>query len=161
MKKLSKMVIALGMCIAALALEGCHINARVVIGHDRGGHGRWCGRDRWGRPYCDSFMRAGEKVSDNSIKFVTHDSRVATVSDRYNISHYAATHVVRAIVLADKGDMSGLQHMGLTSQDAQDVYSGKALPEVKLNAVGTKLNMSNEDTEILMAKIAKVVQEAN
>ena len=161
MKIFMKTLLALGLVASTLGLTGCRWSARLVIGHGRGHHGDWCGRDRWGDRYCDSYLRTGSsEVLATAGKFVTHDSRVARVSDRYDISHYAATSVVRALILAEKGHMSGFHKMGLSTDDAKRVYNGEKLSERKLTAIGEKLNMTNDDTEELLRKISDVVRNA-
>lgn len=161
MKIFMKTLLALGLVASTMGLTGCRWSTRLIIGDGHGRRGDWCGRDRWGDRYCDAYMISGShEVLSSAGKFVTHDLRVARVSDRYDISHYAATKVVRALILAERGQMAGFHSLGLTTNDAKRVYNGEKLSERKLAAVGEKLNMSNDDTETLFRKIADVVRAA-
>jgi hypothetical protein len=154
MNFLSKTFVAMSLAIAAIALQACQVGGAIIVGNGRPDR-HWCGHDRWGRPYCTTYAQ----TKAPGIAFNTTDIRAGRVSAKYDISHYAAAYVVRAAVLADRGNMTGLNEMGLTKQDAQDLYAGKRLSEEKITAVGEKLNMTNNDTEVLMNKILQVVRE--
>lgn len=165
MQNLAKAAAALGLVLSSLFLQGCDVDGTVVIGpprYDYPPHHRWCGYDRWGRYYCDDYWNYGgySNVSATGSKgFISHDRRAAQVSERYDVSHFASSFVVNAVVRAERGDLSGLQALGLTRADAELVYKGGRLSDQKLDAVGNKLRMSNEDVEALVNKIARVVRE--
>lgn len=164
MKVFLKALTIMGLIVGALTLQACRVRSGVVIG-DGGYHGspgwhNWCGYDRWGRYYCtryspyaglDESMNANEKAE---YTFVSHDERVAKVSERYGISHYAATYVVRAALLAEQDDMSGLTDLGLNKKDLEKIYEGKQIASDKMDSMAAKLLMTNAETQSLVDKIA-------
>lgn len=100
--------------------------------------------DRW----------AGTAASD----FVSTDARVIKVANSYDISHYAATYVVRAILLAEAKDTSGIKALGLDVSDFKDIMDGKALESDKLNAMSLRLLMSKGETEDLVQNMSQDIQ---
>lgn len=176
MGNLLKGFLALGFVFGGLFLSGCKVNGRVVIGaprHDYPPYRRWCGYDRWGYRTCDNYrggwgpwssegtvQTAGADVQGNNNEYTTGDQRIAQVSERYNVSHYAAAYVVNAVVRAEQGDLSGLTTVGLSQQDAETIYNGGTLPASTINNVGEKVRMTNKDTTRLLNQIAQVVRNA-
>lgn len=91
-------------------------------------------------------------------EFVSSDERVIKTADKYEISHYAATYVVRAILLAQSKDLSGMKDIGLEKSDLKKIYQGKALDDDKLQVMAAKLLMSEEDTAILIDDMSQDIQ---
>lgn len=90
--------------------------------------------------------------------FVSTDARVIKTAEKYEISHYAATYVVRAILLAQTKDLSGMSDLGLEKSDVKSLYDGKPLSENKISAMATKLLMTPEETALLVDDMSADVQ---
>lgn len=167
MQKMLKLLGVIGLIVGAMGLQACRVRSGVVIGdnpyHGNPGWHRWCGYDYWGRYYCTRYspvMGLDEK-GDPSTIFTSHDERVARVSEKYGISHYAGTYVVRAVLLAEKNDMSGVADLGLDKKDLENIYSGKSLSPEKMDALSKKLLMPVKDTEKLATEIAAAIEADN
>ena len=85
-------------------------------------------------------------------QFQSTDSRVIKVANKYAITHYAATYIVRAVELAKVDDESGIKDLGLSKKDFQKVLKGKISDE-KLAVLGAKLLMPTEEVEQLIVRI--------
>jgi hypothetical protein len=92
---------------------------------------------------------------------VSSDKRVRTVADKYAISDYAATYIVRAVELAKANDESGITDLGLTSKDFEKMMKGSQLDADKLNAVSAKLLMSTEAVEQMIFDIKNDIDHAH
>jgi hypothetical protein len=88
------------------------------------------------------------------------DARVQTVANKYQISNYAGTYIVRAIVKAQSKDVSGITDLGLTADDFETVYSGGTLPDAKIDILSKKLMMDPRATSTLVEQLTKDVQAA-
>jgi hypothetical protein len=169
MRVFLKALTVIGLVVGAMSLQACRVSSGVVIG-DGGYHGypgshRWCGYDRWGRYYCTRYspvVGLDESSSDGAAyQFTSHDERVAKVSEKYGISHYAATYVVRAALLAENNDLSGLADLGLNKNDLENIYQGKGISQTKMDVMGAKLLMSNTETQLLVDKVAAAARSPN
>ncbi len=163
MRRLIKGLTVLGIIVGALSLQACRVRSGVVIGdgYDRGwpGYDRWCGYDRWGRYHCTRYSPyVGLDQSHDGTSFTSPDPRVAGVAQKYGISHYAATWIVRATLLAEQDDMTGLHELGLENKDLEKIYEGKKLKPIKMNGLGEKLLMTNEETQRLIEAIAANIE---
>lgn len=163
MRRLIKGLSILGIIVGALSIQGCRVRSGVVIGdgHDWGypGYHRWCGYDRWGRYYCTRYSPGfGLDQSNEGASFTSPDPRVAGAAQKYGISHYAATWIVRATLLAEQDDMTGLNELGLEKKDLEKIYEGKKLKTEKMNGLGEKLLMTNQETQKLIDAIAANVE---
>lgn len=105
------------------------------------------------------IMTRGSAVKAQS-PFRSTDSRVIQVAQKYDITHYAATYIVRAVELAKIDDASGIADLGLEKKDFQKMIKGK-LSDEKLAAVGSKLLMTTEDVERLMIEMKTDIKNAN
>lgn len=92
--------------------------------------------------------------------FQSTDSRVIQVANKYAITHYAATYIVRAVELAKVDDESGIKDLGLSKKDFQKVLKGK-LSDEKVEILGAKLLMPTEDVEQLIGRIKNDIEYAN
>jgi len=104
------------------------------------------------------YHRPGRWAGATGSDFVSTDARVISVANSYDISHYAATYVVRAILLAEAKDTSGIQALGLDVSDFKNIMDGKALDSDKLNAMSIRLLMSKGETEDLVANMSTDIQ---
>lgn len=90
--------------------------------------------------------------------FESKDQRVINLAHNYNISHYAATYLVRAIVLAEAKDVSGVKELGLELKDFRDLYQGKKVAEAKVEKLGSKLRLNADETAQLVSDMSEDVQ---
>lgn len=93
--------------------------------------------------------------------FQSTDARVIKVADKYQISDYAATYIVRAIELAKANDESGITDLGLEKSDFAKVIKGKALSEEKMQALSSRLLMTPERAEKLLSDIKNDIKHAH
>lgn len=91
-------------------------------------------------------------------KFVSKDARVINLANNYEVSHYAATYLVRAIVLAESKDASGVKALGLDLKDFRDLYQGKKLENSKIEKLGSTLRLSGSETARLVSDMSEDVQ---
>ncbi|RYZ68950.1 MAG: hypothetical protein EOP05_15575 [Proteobacteria bacterium] len=91
-------------------------------------------------------------------KFQSKDARVINLANNYEVSHYAATYLVRAIVLAEAKDASGVKDLGLELKDFRDLYQGKELADSKVQKLGAKLRLSESETARLVSDMSEDVQ---
>lgn len=91
-------------------------------------------------------------------KFVSTDARVINLANNYEISHYAATYLVRAIVMAEAKDTTGVKELGLELTDFRNLYQGKKIAESKVQALGSKLRLNADETARLISDMSEDVQ---
>jgi hypothetical protein len=101
---------------------------------------------------------ASKATSPAAASFKSADARVIALAENYDISHYAATYLVRAIVLAQAKDTSGIEALGLSVGDFKELYEGKELEAAKIETLGAKLKMDAASTEQLVADMTVDVQ---
>ncbi len=92
------------------------------------------------------------------VPSATVDPRVANFSAHYQISDYSSTLLVRAILLAQNGDNSGITDLGLQVSDFQEVYEGQTLSADKISTLSSKLLLSTDETTRVMTNISSDVQ---
>lgn len=97
-------------------------------------------------------------VSAGEYEFVSTDERVIKVADKYAISDYAATYVVRAVVLAQAKDLSGIAELGLEKSDMKKLAEGKELKAEKIEKMSAKLMLSTDETERLVKELSEDIQ---
>ncbi len=93
-----------------------------------------------------------------SPKFVSTDARVINLANNYEISHYAATYLVRAIVMAEAKDTTGVKELGLELTDFRNLYQGKKIADSKVQALGSKLRLNADETARLISDMSEDVQ---
>lgn len=101
---------------------------------------------------------SSKATSPSAAAFKSADARVIALADNYDISHYAATYLVRAIVLAQAKDTSGIEALGLSVGDFKELYEGKELEAAKIETLGAKLKMDAASTAQLVADMTVDVQ---
>lgn len=121
-------------------------------GYDRGGRGGYGRGGRGGGRHYAAPLAFGKK------EFVSQDARVIRMADNFQIPHYAATYLVRAIVLAEQKDVSGVKDLGLEPSDMRDLYQGKRIDSEKVEALGSKLLLSPAATKQLIADLSADAQ---
>jgi hypothetical protein len=132
--------------------------------HDgpRGDFDRFPGRGPGRRDRGPGHFAAESDAQFSSLvsapKFVSSDARVINMANNYEISHYAATYLVRAIVLAEQKDVSGVKDLGLELKDFRDLYQGKELAGKKIETLGAKLRLSQSETARLVSDMGEDVQ---
>lgn len=90
---------------------------------------------------------AATATSSAAASFKSSDARVTAMADRYGITEYAATYAVRAIVLAQTKDTSGIEALGLSVGDMKELYQGKkALEAAKIDAAASTMKMTSAAT---------------
>lgn len=92
--------------------------------------------------------------------FESTDSRVILVADKYDITHYAATYIVRAIELAKVKDVSGIVDLGLKKSDFKKVLAGEELSLEKREALGQKLLMDEDSVNRLLFDMSNDIEYA-
>ena len=107
-----------------------------------------------------SMLMSLEQNSNTSV-WQSTDSRVITVAKKYDISHYAATYIVRALALADMNDDSGIKDLGLKVSDMKRIAKGKSLDSQKLEAMSNRLLMSTESVEQLLFDMKNDIKHAH
>lgn len=98
------------------------------------------------------------KIAPAASSFVSKDARVIALADKYDVSDYAATYLVRAIVLAQAKDASGVKDLGLSVGDFKDLYDGKEMASAKIDVLASKLKMDSASTSRLVSEMAADVQ---
>ncbi len=93
--------------------------------------------------------------------FESTDSRVIMVADKYDITHYAATYIVRAIELAKVKDASGINDLGLKRKDFKKILDGDELAESKKAALGEKLLMDTDSVDRLLFDMSNDIDYAH
>lgn len=91
-------------------------------------------------------------------EFVSQDARVIAVANNYDTSHYAATYIVRAVLLAQAEDTSGIKALGLEVKDFKNIMDGKSLEADKLTALSTRLLLSKAETERVVQEMSEDIQ---
>ena len=141
--------------VAASALIiGAAVICDTGCGPSHSHHHRRHRHHRHGHHHRRGHRWAGEAQAP----FVSTDARVIEVANNYDISHYAATYIVRAIVLAQTKDSSGIKDLGLTVSDFKDIMDGDKLEAGKLNALSLRLLMNKQDTEQLVQEMSEDIQ---
>jgi hypothetical protein len=160
-KKMLTLVLA---AASMAALPGCTDNeiaaSALVIGaavicdtgcgdgyHHHHRHGRY----RRHRHYYSAGL-------DQTGGFVSQDSRVIAVSDNYDVTHYAATYLVRAVVLAQTKDTSGIKALGLDVSDFKDIMKGNSLEDAKLEALAKVLLVDKTEAERIVGEMSEDIQ---
>ncbi len=106
--------------------------------------------DRKIRP--NMMVMSRDTVMGTGPQFQSTDSRVIKVANKYEITHYAATYIVRAVELAKVDDESGIKDLGLSKKDFQKALKGK-ISDDKLAILGEKLLMPTEEVAQLIVRI--------
>lgn len=139
--------------IAASALV---IGAAVICdtGCGDGGYHRHHrhGRHRHGHYY------AADIAGDVTGGFQSQDARVIEVANNYDVTHYAATYLVRAIVLAQTKDSSGIKALGLDVSDFKDIMKGEALEAEKIQALSKRLLVSETEATRIVTEMSEDIQ---
>ncbi|MES2965564.1 MAG: hypothetical protein V4760_16910 [Bdellovibrionota bacterium] len=113
---------------------------------------------RRGRVHHPRHHRGHRWSSGAGTEFVSTDDRVIAVANNYDVSHYAATYLVRAVSLAQAKDSSGIKALGLNVQDFKAIMDGESLEAGKISALSLRLLMSKADTERLVGEMAEDIQ---
>ena len=142
--------------------------------YDRGGYGRggYGGYDRGPGRDCDRHELAGAiqssaldaataqasaaatSTSAAAAAFKSNDARVKAFAQRYEVTDYAATYAVRAILLAQAKDTSGIEALGLSVGDMKDLYQGKKnLEAAKIETAAAKMKLTSAATAQLFADL--------
>ena len=103
---------------------------------------------------------ADKTLSPAAAAFRSTDARVIALAKNYEISDYAATYLVRAIVLAQTKDTSGIEALGLSVGDFKDLYQGKSLEAAKVEKLGSKLQLKEAAAAQLVSDLTIDVQAA-
>ncbi|MEK7355896.1 MAG: hypothetical protein AAB250_05575 [Bdellovibrionota bacterium] len=103
--------------------------------------------------------RHGHRWSSGAgLEFVSTDARVIALANNYDVSHYAATYLVRAVALAQAKDTSGIKALGLDVSDFKDIMDGDEIEASKVNALSLRLLMSKSETERLIGEMSEDIQ---
>lgn len=125
--------------------------------HDRRDRRDRRDRDDRGRGRHWSATVSSSALAKTASDFVSTDARVIKVSNRYEVPHYAATYLVRAIVMAEVQDMSGIKDLGIEVADFRGIYEGKKLESAKIDILGKKLLLDRAETERLLKEMSQDV----
>ena len=81
-----------------------------------------------------------------------------SLATNYDISYYAATYLVRAIVMAQAKNTAGVKDLGLSVSDFKNLFDGKETAAAKVDILSAKLKIDNAPTARLVQEMTADVQ---
>jgi hypothetical protein len=113
---------------------------------------------RRGRVVHHRHHRGHRWSSGAGTDFVSTDDRVIALANNYDVSHYAATYIVRAVALAQAKDTSGIEALGLDVKDFKAIMDGDSIEADKINALSLRLLLSKSETQRLVSEMSEDIQ---
>lgn len=171
--------VALGAGIIGGILIGASIHDHD---HCRGGYEQRCSgyRNQWGeyvrscRQVYNSCAYRGEIVQPLALSTFSKDAVVGgeisadqlgatdaeKVAEKYSISLEASQNIIDALAVAQTGDTSGLEQIGLQQSDLESLAQGAVLPAASIKSLSSHLKLNAGKTEEMIQKLSAEVREA-